>query len=208
MRLRPASPTLPSQSATAAIHERSLIAPDTTRTPRAGEIPGTHYHYVTRDEFGRLVSQDAFVEHATFGTNNYGTSVAAMRHIADQGRICILDIEMEGAKQIAAHPAYGRHAASHRGPTDGATEGTARFMFLAPPSLEVLEKRLRGRGTEDEESLRRRLEQARREMEWARTGGVVEKVVVNDALDVAYRQVRGWIFEEDGERVEKDRNGG
>lgn len=169
----------------------------TTRSPRAGEVPGSHYHYVTRDQFSHLVSQNAFVEHATFGTNNYGTSVASMREIADKGRICILDIEMEGAKQIAAHQLYGR---------GGQVEERARFMFLAPPSLGVLEERLRGRGTEDEESLRRRLEQAKVEMEWAEKREVVEKVIVNDVLDEAYEEVRKWIFEEEDEEVGKKKS--
>lgn len=93
----------------------------------------------------------------------------------------MLDIEMEGVKQVKASPTLH-----------------ARFLFLAPPSMEELERRLRGRGTENEDSLGKRLDQARREMEFAEKGGVVEKVVVNDDLDKAYREVEAWVLDGEG----------
>lgn len=70
----------------------------------------------------------------------------------------------------------------------------ARFVFLAPPSLDVLEARLRGRGTEDEAALRKRLDQARREMEYADTPGVHDLIIVNDDLDTAYRELSAFVF--------------
>lgn len=81
------------------------------------------------------------------------------------------------------------------------TDLNARFLFLAPPSLEILEKRLRGRATENEDGLRRRLEQARREMEFAQTPGVHDAIVVNDDLDTAYRELCGFVF--NGRATEK-----
>lgn len=68
----------------------------------------------------------------------------------------------------------------------------ARFLFLSPPSLKVLEERLRGRGTDDEESVQKRLDQADKEMVFAREGAH-DKIVVNDDLDTAYREVEGWV---------------
>lgn len=68
---------------------------DTTRSPRAGEIDGREYNFTTRDDFLRLVAQNGFLEHAQFGGNYYGTSVKAVRDVAEQGRVCVLDIEME-----------------------------------------------------------------------------------------------------------------
>lgn len=82
------------------------------------------------------------------------------------------------------------------------TDLNARFVFLAPPSVEVLEQRLRGRGTEDEESLRKRLRQAEREMEYARVEGVHARVIVNDDLDKAYRELEEWVV--DGGRFGSD----
>lgn len=163
--------------------------PDTTRAPRPGEKDGQHYHFTTRDDFTHLTTQAFFLEHATFGSNNYGTSVRSMETIAARDKICILDIEMDGATQVSRHPQYGLQA------REAGKKGTARFIFVAPPSLEVLEQRLRGRGTESEDALRGRLDRARVEMEWADEGGVVDKVVVNDDLDRAYQEVRSWIFE-------------
>jgi len=88
-----------------------------------------------------------------------------------------LDIEMEGVKQVKR------------------TDLHARFLFLSPPSLEVLEKRLRGRGTEDEDSLQKRLTQAKAEMAYAKEEGVHDKVVVNDDLDRAYKELEEWVVD-------------
>ena len=71
----------------------------------------------------------------------------------------------------------------------------ARFLFLSPPSVKILEERLRGRGTDDEDSVRKRLEQADKEMEFAKEEGVHDKIVVNDDLDRAYREVEDWVVD-------------
>lgn len=75
------------------------------------------------------------------------------------------------------------------------TDLHARFLFLAPPSVAVLEERLRGRGTETEESLQKRLAQAEKEMEYSREEGVHDCVVVNDDLETAYRELEGWVVD-------------
>ena len=75
------------------------------------------------------------------------------------------------------------------------TDLGARFLFLSPPSLETLEERLRGRGTDDEESVKKRLEQADKEMAFAKEEGVHDKIVVNDDLDRAYREVEEWVVD-------------
>ncbi|KOC08018.1 guanylate kinase [Aspergillus flavus AF70] len=106
------------------------------------------------------------------------TFVQAVKDIAKKGRICILDIEMEGVKQVKR------------------TDLNARFMFLAPPSVEELERRLRGRGTESEESLSKRLAQAKNELEYAKEPGAHNKIVVNDDLEKAYTELRDWIVDD------------
>lgn len=71
---------------------------DTTRSPRSGEIDGREYNFTTRDEFLRLVAENGFLEHAQFGGNYYGTSIKAVRDVAEKGKVCVLDIEMEVRK--------------------------------------------------------------------------------------------------------------
>lgn len=150
---------------------------DTTRSPRPGEKDGVEYNFTTKESFLALVANGGFIEHAQFGGNYYGTSIQAVKDIASKGRICILDIEMEGVKQVKK------------------TDLNARFLFLSPPSLEVLEQRLRGRGTETEDGLQKRLRQAEQEMAYAKEPGVHERVVVNDDLDTAYREMEEWIVD-------------
>ncbi|KAJ5297988.1 hypothetical protein PENANT_c012G06344 [Penicillium antarcticum] len=149
----------------------------TTRAPRAGEKDGREYNFTTKEGFLDLVAQNGFIEHAQFGGNHYGTSVQAVKNIAEKERICILDIEMEGVKQVKK------------------TDLNARFLFLAPPSLEELEKRLRGRGTETEDSLQKRLAQAHNELEYSKQEGAHDKIVVNDDLEKAYVELRDWVVD-------------
>ncbi|KAH7389314.1 P-loop containing nucleoside triphosphate hydrolase protein [Phaeosphaeria sp. MPI-PUGE-AT-0046c] len=150
----------------------------TTRGPRAGEQDGREYYFVKKEEFLDLVSNKGFIEHAQFGDNHYGTSIEAVNDIAEKGRICILDIEMEGVKQVANHPTFPR----------------PRFLFLSPPSMEILEQRLRSRATDKEEAILKRLKQAKNEMDFANSGEAPhDKVVVNDDLDKAYQEVKEFI---------------
>ncbi|EAW22986.1 guanylate kinase [Aspergillus fischeri NRRL 181] len=154
-----------------------LSVSHTTRAPRPGEVNGREYYFTTKEDFLDLVSKNAFIEHAQFGGNYYGTTVQAVKDVAQKGKICVLDIEMEGVKQVKR------------------TDLDARFLFLAPPSIEELEKRLRGRATETEESLTKRLAQAKNELEYAAQPGSHDKTVVNDDLEKAYRELRDWIVD-------------
>ncbi|KAL4946190.1 hypothetical protein BDV06DRAFT_182926 [Aspergillus oleicola] len=149
----------------------------TTRVPRTGEQHGREYYFTTKEDFLDLVSKNGFIEHAQFGGNHYGTSVQAVKDIAAKERICILDIEMEGVKQVKK------------------TDLNARFVFLAPPSIEELERRLRGRGTETEDSLQKRLAQATNELEFSRQPGAHDKIVVNDDLETAYKELKDYIID-------------
>lgn len=99
---------------------------------------------------------------AQFGSNSYGTSKATIEEQGAKGKIVVLDIEMEGIKQIKA------------------SGFPARYVFVAPPSDEELERRLRGRGTDKEEDVLKRLAQAKVELEFAKTPGVHDKTIVND----------------------------
>ncbi|KAI1935544.1 guanylate kinase [Ophidiomyces ophidiicola] len=155
----------------------SFSVSHTTRSPRGGEQDGREYYFTNKDSFLQLVDEKGFIEHAQFGGNYYGTSIKAVKDIGDLGRVCILDIEMEGVKQVKK------------------SDLNARFIFLAPPSMEELERRLRGRGTETEDSLSKRLAQAKNELEFAKEPGAHDKIVVNDDLETAYQSVKDWIVD-------------
>ncbi|KAF3936449.1 hypothetical protein ABW19_dt0206342 [Dactylella cylindrospora] len=150
----------------------------TSRAPRAGEEHGKAYWFTTPDEFLKLVDDGAFIEHANFSGNLYGTTVKAVKDVQDAGKVCILDIEMEGVKQVKK--------------TD--LNDTCTFIFVQPPSVEELRKRLEGRGTENPDSLAKRLAQAEKELEFAQTPGVHDKIIVNDDLDKAYEELEGHIL--------------
>ncbi|EGP83075.1 unnamed protein product [Zymoseptoria tritici ST99CH_3D1] len=156
----------------------ALSVSHTTRQPRGTEKHGVEYNFVTREDFQDLVKKNGFIEHAQFGSNLYGTSVQAVKDVAEKGRVCILDIEMEGVKQVKT------------------TDLNARFIFLQPPSVEILEQRLRGRGTDKEEAIQERLKQAEKEIAYSKTPGVHERIVVNDDLEKAWGEFREFCLEE------------
>jgi guanylate kinase len=136
------------------------------------------YHFVTKEAFLDLKAQDGFVENAQFGDNLYGTSKATIQEQSAKGKTVVLDIEVEGVKQIQA------------------SRFPARYVFIAPPSEEELEKRLRGRGTEKEESIQKRLTQAKVELEYAKVPGIHDRVIVNDDLEKAYKELEEFVFAE------------
>ena len=150
----------------------------TTRAPRKGEENGRDYHFVSPAEFRRLVEEGAFVEHAEYNAENYGTSHEALRvPLIDRGRDVLLEIEVQGAAQVR-----------ERRPD-------ARFIFLLPPSMTELERRLRSRGTDGADAIDRRLAMADRELEAIR---FFDYAVVNEVLDEAVSAVLEIIEAERG----------
>jgi guanylate kinase len=133
----------------------------TTRAPRPGEIDGVHYRFLTPERFAAARDGGEFLEHARFAGNLYGTPRAPVYDTLAAGRPVLLEIDLQGARQIRR------------------LEPSALLVLLAPPSLAELKLRLTGRGTEDPESLRRRLELAERELASA---DVVDATVVNDDI--------------------------
>lgn len=159
-----------------------LLTPalDTTRAPRPGEINGQHYHFVSRPEFESLITSNYFIEHASFNNNLYGTSFAAITALQSRGVTPLLDIEIQGVKNVKAHPDWS---------------GRSRFLFLSPPSLETLEARLKGRGDTSTEEVEGRMRQAKVDMEAAREKGLFDKVVVNDDREKACREFEEWVLQ-------------
>jgi len=140
----------------------------TTRAPRPGEVDGREYYFVSRERFMEMVERGELLEHAEFVGNCYGTPKAPVLTQLEAGRHVLLDIEVQGAAQVKkAMP-------------------EAVLVFLAPPSLEELERRLRGRGTETEEKIQGRLKTAEYEMTLA---GEYDYTVVNDEVARAAAEV-------------------
>ncbi|KAJ2377016.1 guanylate kinase [Coemansia sp. RSA 2611] len=150
---------------------------NTTRQPRAGEANGIDYHFLTRDQFLSAIDRKEFIEHAEFSGNMYGTTVQAVKDVADSGRMCILDIDVQGVKSVKN------------------TDLGARFVFVAPPSEEELERRLRSRGTDDESSILKRLAAAKSELDYGNQEGSCDVKIVNDDLERAYKSLVDFIFE-------------
>ena len=147
----------------------------TTRPPRPGEVDGKHYHFLSREQFQRWIDEDAFLEHAEFVGNLYGTPKLYVDKAMDQGRDVILDIEIQGAEQV------------HR------RRPEAIRIYVAPPSWAELERRLIGRGTEDMEKVRRRLERGKEEFAVARD---FDYFVINDTVDRAVEELRAILLAE------------
>ena len=136
----------------------------TTRQPREGDIDGVHYYFVTREYFEKKIADNKMLEYAEYNHNMYGTPKEPVDEMLKEGKIVFLEIEVQGAEKIRKlYP-------------------DAVSIFLMPPSMRVLEERLRGRQSEDEETINHRLVIAREEI---RRASEYEYIVVNDTVDNA-----------------------
>ncbi len=140
----------------------------TTRAPRAGEVDGTHYFFLSQEDFQNRVRDGGFLEWATFAGHHYGTPRDAVEERLAAGQPVLLEIELEGARQVRR------------------TFPSGLRIFVAPPSFAELERRIRGRGTEPEESIQKRLARAREELAAARE---FDAVLVNGDLETAGREL-------------------
>ncbi|KAL2097343.1 hypothetical protein ACEWY4_006550 [Coilia grayii] len=150
----------------------------TTRNPRPGEENGKDYHYVTRETMQAGIDNGEFIENAEFSGNMYGTSKAAVQDVQAKNLICILDIDMQGVKNIKR------------------TDLNPIYISIQPPSMQELEKRLRDRKTESEESLQKRLKAASVDMELSKEPGLFDVIIINKDLDDAYGKLKEALLEE------------
>ncbi len=141
----------------------------TTRAPRPGEVDGTHYHFLSPESFREHISQGAFIEHAEVHGNMYGTLKGPMETAIAEGKVYLVEIDVQGALQLKALQVDGI------------------YVFVAPPDFDVLRARLAGRGTETPEVLERRLKKAEDEY---RERGKYDHIVVNDDLERAVAEIR------------------
>jgi guanylate kinase len=145
----------------------------TTRAPRPGEADGKDYHFVSKEEFQQLVSEDAFLEHAQVFDNFYGTSQRWVESELEAGRDVILEIDWQGAQQVRR------------------LMPEAVSVFIAPPSIEALEQRLRNRGQDSEEIIQRRMRDARSEMSHY---GEYDYLIINDDFNNTLEELRSIII--------------
>ncbi|XP_043692241.1 guanylate kinase 2-like [Telopea speciosissima] len=144
----------------------------TTRSPREKETNGVHYHFTERSVMERAIKDGKFLESASVHGNLYGTSIEAVEVVADAGKRCILDIDVQGARSVKA------------------SSLEAIFIFVCPPSYEELEKRLRARGTETEEQIQKRLRNAKMELEQGKSSGLFDHMLINDNLETCYETLK------------------
>uniref|UniRef100_A0A3P9IF84 Guanylate kinase n=1 Tax=Oryzias latipes TaxID=8090 RepID=A0A3P9IF84_ORYLA len=154
----------------------------TTRNPRPGEEDGKDYHFTTREVMQEGIDNGEFIENAEFSGNMYGTSKAAVEDVRAKNLICILDVDIQGVRRIKE------------------TDLNPIYISIQPPSIEILEQRLRDRQTETEDSLQKRLEAARIDMELilpfsGKEPGVFDVVIINDDLERAYEELKDILNE-------------
>lgn len=144
----------------------------TTRAPRPGEVDGVNYNFITREHFEALIVEGAFLEHAEYVGNYYGTLLTPIEENLARGKDVLLEIEVKGAEQIRA------------------LRPDASLIFIVPPSLDVLRQRLIGRGTETAEVIETRVAQAEKEIAYRER---YDYCLVNDKLDDAVADFKAIV---------------
>ena len=150
----------------------------TTRDPRPGEVDGVNYFFVSKKRFLEAVKNGELLEHARFVDNDYGTPKAYVDEQRQLGKNVVLEIEIKGARQIM----------------DKCPDSLS--IYIVPPSIEELERRLRERQSEDDQTIMKRVSKARQELKELHESDIYEHIVCNDDLDKAIAEVREIILTE------------
>jgi len=149
----------------------------TTRAPRPGEIDGKHYYFINRDQFEQMVAKSELLEWAEYAGNYYGTPKKQLEAQIRQGQWVILEIELEGARQIQQ------------------TFPSALRIFILPPSIAELEQRIRSRGQDSDSAIAQRLSRAQSEIAAA---SEFDLQIINDQLETALLNIEAAIFSHQG----------
>lgn len=155
----------------------------TTRQPRDGEVDGKNYYFLTKEAFEKMIGEGGFLEYANVYGNYYGTPLGKIEERREAGQDILLEIDTQGALNVMKRCPDGL------------------FIFLLPPSLPELERRIRGRGTETEESLARRLGSAKKEIEIGRS---YTFVVINDTVRQAVKRIKAIMVAENCRRDKEE----
>jgi guanylate kinase len=158
-------------------NQLELCVSHTTRKPRPGEIDGVHYHFIEKEEMEKIIdpTMNRFVEFAHVHAHIYGTSYDAVRAIQRKGKLCVLDIDIDGVRQLKAK------------------DFPAQYLFIAPPSFEVLKERLTRRKTESSEQIKIRLTNAENELKYG-TKDHFDAIIVNDDLQTTVSSINSQIM--------------
>ena len=162
----------------------SVCVSETTRKPRKGEINGTDYIFIDEKEFLLRVKKEIYIEHALVHGNYYGTSIDSVSQLLNKDKVVILEIYYQGAEIIKIRFPLSRH------------------IFVLPPSLKILEKRLRERGTDTEDVILKRLENAKIEISKAQH---YDYILVNDDFQLAEKKLLSYVLDTDMTIDEKNR---
>ena len=162
----------------------SVCVSETTRKPRKGEINGTDYIFIDESEFSLRVKKEIYIEHALVHGNYYGTSIDSVSQLLNKDKVVILEIDYQGAEIIKIRLPLSRH------------------IFVLPPSLKILEKGLRERGTDKEDVILKRLENAKIEISKAQH---YDYILVNDDFQLAEKKLLSYVLDTDMTIDEKNR---
>lgn len=177
----------PSGSGKGTVEKKFLYDPEfnfhfsisaTTRKPRPNEVEGSHYHFLTKPEFEKWIEEDKFIEWAEFINNYYGTPIGPVKKMLAEGKNVFLEIEILGVLQVVEKMPE------------------AITIFLAPPSIEELKKRLILRGTETPEIINDRVARAKEEIKYSDDKSVFKYKVINDDVDKAAEEIKEIIRKE------------
>ncbi|KAL5287967.1 GUK1.2 family protein [Megaselia abdita] len=160
----------------------------TTRKPRHGERNGVDYYFISPEKMKRKLDNGEFLESVEFGGNFYGTSKTSIEEIQRKGKVCVLDIDVRGIDKLRS------------------TKFNPIYIFIKPPSLEVLRSRLQGRNSETEESLQLRMNRVEKELEYAEVPGNFHKIITNENLHCSYKEFKSFILEQLNEQNENGAN--
>lgn len=153
----------------------------TTRSPRPGEQDGVDYNFTTREQMEKEIKEGKFLEFCEIHGNLYGTSFEAIKKVSQDGKICVLDLNIDGAISVSK------------------TNLNPYIIFLAPKSMEVLEERLRGRHTESDDVIRTRMNTAREEMRRLEENKeIFNTVIINDKIEDTLNELHRILKEVDG----------
>ena len=144
----------------------------TTRLPRSGEVHSQHYYFMSNEQFDKLIADEGFLEWANVHGNKYGTIRSVVQQKIDAGKTVILEIDVQGAIEVKKKMPQ------------------AKLIFIAPPSLEELENRLRTRNTESEDVILKRMNTAKLEMQYQNS---YDYILLNEDLDQAFEQLKTYI---------------
>jgi len=170
------------QAALARIPGLAFSISATTRGPRPGEVNGREYIFLSEEEFQRRVDQGAFIEHATVYGRSYGTLRVPTERALSEGRSLVLDIDAQGARQVRERWPSGVH------------------LFLLPPDIHTLERRLRGRGTDSEAVIQRRMAEMSAQLSAC---DAFDYLVLNEDLDTAHATLQGIFLAELSRRTRR-----